>query len=152
VANLDYSARTSRSSKILAGLVATILGAAVLLFAALLTWSIHGRRLDTPMLAVLGLALALGLLLFLPGLRLLTGKRRRDGGLFSPWILRFGGLIFFVGPIAMLFSSPSLLTILKVGVSIAAGVACFALANRRAQQLYEQRDREISNHPLSGPR
>ena len=150
MADLDLSAPASRASQILAGLVTTILGAALLLFGVFLSWRLLGQHLDTAAVIILSLVFGLGLLLFLPGLRLLTGRRRHDGGLFSPWVLRFGGLIFFAGPVAILFSSPSVLSLVKAGFSIGAGVACFALANRRQERSLES-NANVPNQRLERP-
>jgi hypothetical protein len=150
VANVDFSAPTSRASQILAGLVTTILGAALLLFGAFVIWRLLGHHPDKPAMIVLCIVFGLGLPLFIPGLRLLTGRRRHDGGLFSPWVLRFGGLIFFAGPVAILFLSPSVLGLLKSAFSIGAGVACFALANRRQDRGLES-NANVPNQRLERP-
>jgi hypothetical protein len=138
MADVDLSTRPSRMSEIMLGVVATLLGAALALFAALVVWRAFVQQLPTSVVIIFSIAFGLGLILFVAGLRLLTGKRRSAGGLFSPWVLRFGGLIFFAGPIAVLFTKPALLTILKAAAGFGAGVACFALANRREQRIFER--------------
>ena len=150
MADVDLSARPLRVFEALFGLVAALLGAALLVFAALGASRALGGQVQTSVLVMCAIALGLGVLLLVAGLRLLTGKRRRDGGLLSPWTLRFGGLIFFVGPIVMLFAKPSLLIIVKAAASFGIGVACFALANRREQHTLRG-DSDAPNNRWRGP-
>jgi hypothetical protein len=150
MSDADLSARTPRLFEALLGLVAGLLGAALLVFAALGASRGFGREVAISVVVILAVALGLGSLLFVAGLRLVTGKRRSDGGLLSPWTLRLGGLIFFVGPIVMLFAKPSLLMIVKAGALFGIGVACFSLANRREQHTF-QRDSEAPNNRWRGP-
>ena len=149
MADADLSARTSRLFEVLLGVVAGLMGAALLVFAALGASRGFGREVETSVVVILAVALGLGLLLLVAGLRLVTGKRRSDGGLLSPWTLRFGGLIFLVGPIAMLFAKPSLLLIIKAGALFSIGVACFSLANRREEHTF-QRNTEAPNNRRRG--
>ena len=128
-----FAARASRVFEVVLGLVATLLGGALLLATAFLAFSTSMCCLPTQgvVLAFL-VALAIGLLLFCAGLRLLTGKHRSDGGLFSPWILRMGGVIFLFGPVAAVLNR-SWFGLVEAGISLSAAVACFALANRRKE-------------------
>ena len=150
MADADLPDRTSRFFEALLGLVTGLSGAALLVFAALGASRGFGREVETSVIVILAVALGLGLLLLVAGFRLVTGKRRSDGGLLSPWTLRCGGLIFFVGPIAMLFAKPSLLMIAKAGALFGIGVACFSLANRREEHTF-QRNSEAPNNRWRGP-
>jgi hypothetical protein len=128
----QYSAPISRVPRVALGLVVTIIGAALLGFFGLGLYRLIGGLPSTSIIVILFIVGALGLALCVLGLRLITGKRRRDGGLFSPWALRFGGVIFLFGPVAALINR-SWFGLVEAGVSLSAAVACFALANRRAE-------------------
>jgi len=123
--------RVSRVFEVIVGLAATVIGAALLGSAVLAAYAMFFRRPGVGVVVVLTVALALGLLLFAAGLRLVTGKHRSDGGLFSPWVLRFGALIFLAAPVLALFFHRSWTMIIEAGVSLSAAVACFTVANRR---------------------
>ena len=128
-----FAARASRGFEVVLGVVATLLGATLLLATTFFAYSTSMCCLPTQGVVLVFLAaLALGLLLFFAGLRLVTGKHRSDGGLFSPWILRMGGVIFLFGPVAAVLNR-SWFGLVEACISLSAAVACFALANRRKE-------------------
>jgi hypothetical protein len=129
----QYSAPISRVLTVGVGLIVTVMGAALLGFFGLGAYRLGSGLPSTQVLLILFIVGALGLALCVVGLRLITGRRRRDGGLFSPWALRFGGLIFLFGPVAAVLVNRSWFGLLEAGVSLSAGAACFVLANRREQ-------------------
>ena len=126
-----YAAPTPRGLELLVGIVAMVLGAPVLLFGVLAGVSVFRGHLVTSQVVLAVAAVGVGLLLLTAGFRLLTHKSRGDGGLLSPWLLRLGGLIFLVGPFAMLANNHALMAFVKAGSCVAAGVACFFIARRR---------------------
>jgi hypothetical protein len=76
------------------------------------------------------------------GISLITG-RRRMGGLFAPWALRVGGVVFFLFPFCGIFTGyyhehPPLMLGLQAASDLAISLALFALASRRAIQLHNQ--------------
>jgi hypothetical protein len=129
----QFAARASRGFEILLGLVSTLLGAILLLAMAFATYNMLGHHVSLSVIAVLLATTGLGLLLLSAGLRLVTAKHRSDGGLLSPWILRFGGVFFLFAPFALLITQLSWSVVFEAGVLLSAGIACFALANRRSQ-------------------
>jgi len=128
----QYSAPVSRGSTVAVGLIVTVIGAALVSFFLLGIYRITGGLPSRSVIVILLIVGAVGLGLCAVGLRLITGKRRRDGGLFSPWVLRFGGVMFLFGPVAAIFNR-SWLGLFEACVSLSAAVACFALANRRSE-------------------
>ncbi len=74
--------------------------------------------------------LPVGIFCFLIMWRLLTGRSgRKDGGLFSPIVLRIFGAMFLSSPILFLIMRSYM--IIESIFSVAAGFACFRLASRR---------------------
>jgi len=128
-----YSAPVSRVSAITAGLVLTSFGAGFLLLFGIVAYRLFDRPPTRDIVIALTILGALGGWLSFTGLRLVTGRRRRDGGLFSPWVLRFGGFLLLAAPVFMLFARPSLVAMLEAGALVSAGIACFVIANRREQ-------------------
>jgi hypothetical protein len=128
-----YSAPVSRVAAIAAGLVLTTFGAGFLVLFGVVAYHLLDRPSTREVVIALTILGALGGGLCFTGLRLVTGRRRRDGGLFSPWVLRFGGLFFLAAPVFILFARPSLVTMLEAGALVSAGIACFVIANRREQ-------------------
>jgi len=139
-------ARGARAFEILIGSVAGVAGCALLVLAAFVAVKVK-REVSVPVLVFELLSLVLGLVLCVAGLRLVTARRRADGGLLSPWILRLGGVIFLFGPVAAVLNR-SWFALLEAGVSLSAAVACFALANRRSETAADQGP---SNNRWSGP-
>ena len=85
-----FAARASRAFEVIIGVAATLIGAALLVFVAFVIYGMARRPPDVTVIVLLTATLAVGLLLFVARLRLITGRHRSDGGLFSPWILRWG--------------------------------------------------------------
>jgi len=97
----QYFASVSRLLSAVIGVVVMVTSAALLGFFGVGLYRLHRGGLPSSQAMVfLGIVGALGLGLCVVGLRLVGAKRRRDGGLFSPWILRLGGVIFLFGPVA----------------------------------------------------
>jgi hypothetical protein len=129
----QYSAPIPRGVRLVLGIVATLIGAALLSFGGLGVYRLFERPPETSVTIILCIVVAVGLALFVAGLRLVTGTRRRDGGLFSPWALRFGGMFFLIAPVILFVARRSLFSVLEAGASISTGIACFVIANRREQ-------------------
>ena len=89
---------------------------------------LRGQTAAEPLLVVAFVALASFFLIV--GVRLVTGWHRKEGGLFSPQMLRFGGLFFLVAPVFLFFVAADWKAFHLVTL-IGAGIACFSLANRR---------------------
>ena len=140
--------RSSRAFEAILGLAATLIGTALLASAGFVAYATTWRPPNVGVVVVLTVALTFGLLLFVAGLRLVTGKHRLDGGLFSPWILRLGALIFLAGPVLALFFHSSWTAIIEAGAMLSAAIACFTLANRREQVAAE---RGAPNNRWRGP-
>src|ERR1700733_9257664 len=132
-----YSAPASRFLSIVVGVVVTVMGVALLGFFGLGLYRLSSGLPSPQIMVFLCIVGALGLGLCVVGVRLLTGKRRRDGGLFSPWFLRLGGVIFLFGPGAAVLKR-SWFGLLEAGVALSAAVACFVLANRRQEAAADQ--------------
>ena len=129
----QYSAPISRPVAVAVGIVVTVMGLALVSLVGLGVFrTLSGGLPSSSVLIILGVVGALGVALCVVGLRLVSGRRRRDGGLFSPWVLRFGGIIFFLGPVVIMVSR-SWSKLFEAGLCLSAGVGCFALANRGQQ-------------------
>jgi len=134
----QYFASVSRLLSAVIGVVVMVTSAALLGFFGVGLYRLHRGGLPSSQAMVfLGIVGALGLGLCVVGLRLVGAKRRRDGGLFSPWILRLGGVIFLFGPVAAVLNR-SWFGLFEAGVSLSAAIACFALANRRQDAAADQ--------------
>ncbi|HKQ58355.1 MAG TPA: hypothetical protein VJY35_10860 [Candidatus Eisenbacteria bacterium] len=132
---------SGRGLERLVGVVAALFA---LLFIGLAVWVIvvgfERGVFEPPLLAPgkrgIPLVIAILLVLGIPGawvsFRLITGRRRRDGGLLSPGALRVAGVFLILASLACLianrrdpwqwFHTASLIT---------GGVACWVLAERR---------------------
>ena len=80
----DYFARQSRPFEVIVGILAGVIGAALLSFGLFCVYRTIGSRPDGAAIVLTGVALGLGLFLFLVGVRLIAGRSRADGGLLSP--------------------------------------------------------------------
>src|SRR4026209_1932756 len=88
--------RASRRGEIIAGVVFALFGTLSVVSLALVIYKASKSGSLTPS-TMTGLAIVTLLSVFfcLTAFRLLTGRgRSKDGGLFSPWVLRSIGLIF----------------------------------------------------------
>ena len=126
----QFSAPISRFLAVAVGVVVMVIGAALLGFFGVGSYRLSIGLPSSRVMVFLCIVGVLGVGLCLVGLRLLTGKHRRDGGLFSPWFLRLGGVIFLFGPVAAVLNR-SWFGLLEASVSLSAAIACFVLANRR---------------------
>jgi uncharacterized membrane protein YqgA involved in biofilm formation len=129
----DPFARQSRVFECILGSVAGLIGAALLLFGGFGAYRVLRINPTFASTSIFGIAAAIGLLLLSSGLRLIQGKPRSDGGLFSPWVLRLGGLMFLLAPI-LFFVSHQYFHLIETGFCVSAGIACFVLANRRTDR------------------
>jgi hypothetical protein len=91
---------------------------------------------EPPIVVVVVASMAVGVFTSLTGLRMILGLKRRDGGLFSPFVLRIAGLVFAVTPLILLFTVGradwrSLWLVIELGFYFAVAGACFAIASRR---------------------
>jgi hypothetical protein len=143
----QYSAPVSRFLSVVVGVVVALLGVVSLGFFGVGLYRLHRGVPSSQVVVFLCIVGALGMGLCVVALRLLTGKRRRDGGLFSPWFLRVGGVIFLFGPVAAILNR-SWFGLLEAGVSLSAALACFVLANRRHDAAAND---EAPNGGRSGP-
>jgi hypothetical protein len=130
-------APASQFLSIVMGVVVTVMGVALLGFFGLGLYRLSSGLPSSQVMVFLCIFGALGLGLCVVGVRLLTGIRRRDGGLFSPWFLRLGGVIFLFGPVAAVLNR-SWFGLLEAGFSLSAAVACFVLANHRQEAAADQ--------------
>src|SRR4051812_34386123 len=121
-------ARQSRGFERFIGLIAGTTGAVLLLFSAVGALRTLGNTMTAGVATLFGISGAFGLLLVSAGVRLIWSRRRSDGGLLSPWVLRLGGIIFLCAPVAMI-TNRQYFHLVEAGVCVSAGVACFALAN-----------------------
>lgn len=144
-----YAADQGRRFHVVVGIISAAFGFALVGFVAFGTYRIWGRTPDTTTLVVLGTIAIFGLFLSAWGVRLVANRRRADGGLLSPWALRFGGMLFFVMALAFLIWERSW-RVLEVGGILGAGVACFVLANRREEA--NQRHAAQQRAPGDAPR
>ena len=127
----DYSKPVNRGVQFLLsipmaffGLLATGVGILIFYFAIV--------EKDVPVNALYAgtLFLPVGIFCLLIMWRLASGRSgRKDGGLFSPLVLRLWGAVFLSYPI--LFILMKSVMIFESLLSIGAGIACFRLASRR---------------------
>jgi hypothetical protein len=129
-----YSAPAPRYLTLAVGLVATLIGAGLLALGGFGGYRMLYETPGTSVTIILCISLVIGLAMLSWGLRLVSGRHRRDGGLLSPWVLRSGGVILLIGPIAILASHRSLVSLVEAGTMLSAGVAAFAIARRRSRQ------------------
>jgi uncharacterized membrane protein len=72
--------------------------------------------------------------------RLIVGRRAAGGGLFSPFALRVGGVLFLALPVLGLFTGaysgagPRLIRVVQATVYVLFAVAVFRLAGKRARR------------------
>ena len=129
----NYNARAPRLLEILAGLVMVIFA---LLFTFIVTVAIHGIYIENRssqdfwMFAIFAFG---GIGCWVLAWRLLTGRSRRDGGLFSPTLLRVASVIFLVAGPVTIIRHP--LGIVEAVSLIAAAGACFGLARHQERQI-----------------
>ncbi len=130
---VDYYATTPRFVQIIAGLV-MVIAALVLTLAAVVGFSVtlDGNSSSQNMWGLIICTVA-GAGCWLLAWRLLSGKGRRDGGLFSPAFLRVMSLIFLVAGPVMIMRHP--LGILEAAALVGAAGACFGLARFRERQI-----------------
>jgi hypothetical protein len=69
-----FAKRSSRAFEAIVGLAATLIGAALLACAAFVAYATSWRPPDVGVIVLLTVTLAVGLLLFVAGLRLVTGS------------------------------------------------------------------------------
>lgn len=94
----QYSAPVSRVITFALGVIVTLMGAPLVAFFGFGLYRLRSGVPSSDAIVALCILGILGFGLCVVGLRLLTGKRRRDGGLFSPWFLRLGGVFFCSAP------------------------------------------------------
>ena len=116
------------------GIVALAVGLGLLSFVAFAAYRLFGRSPGPGFLTFIVACALVGLFMGSVGLRLAVARPRPDGGLLSPWVIRFGGLLFILSPFVMLAMRSW--HVIEAGVLFAAGVACFVLANRREERTH----------------
>ena len=125
----QYTAPAPRYMELLAGLVIGAFGLGILTLCAFgLIRQPLSSRVVWPVLIFAVVGGFCGLIAW----RLLFNQaRRKDQGLFGPTLLRFGGMIFLVGGAigAKVYFPSGLLGLIG---AVAAAMACFALARKRA--------------------
>lgn len=111
---------------------------------AFATVSVYELSIMTLVLALVAAFLAVGLAV--PGVRLVTGTPRPDGGLFPRWALRLAAVWYIGLPVAALvtgewrelrFGAAQL--VIQGTIYIGVGVALYRLAARRASESYWER-------------
>lgn len=127
----DYLSTSPRWFEIVIGCVSSVLGFALLAGCLYSVYLLFGSPISSVVVVLVLSAASMGLILLAAGVRLLLSWRRHDGGLLSPLILRLGGMVFLFAPVAMLVQRD--FAIIEAGFAVAAGVACFVLANRRGE-------------------
>jgi hypothetical protein len=143
-----YSAPVSRPATLFLGLVVSLIAVALLAFGGLGIYRLLQGPVPTDVKVILGVVVILGVGLGSIGARLLTGRQRRGGGLFSPWALRIGGAFFVLTPLILVLVQHSILGVIEAIGMISAGVGCFVIANRREQRLGEP---SVPNQRLERP-
>ena len=116
----------------LIGVIAVLLGVGTILGSA--WWIGFGVRDEkfTITAAALGFLAILGLIIVNAGIRLVSGRRRADGGLLPPAVLYFGAVMFFSFVVIglVIFDNPDIFGLFG---ATAAGVSCIVLAKRRQE-------------------
>jgi hypothetical protein len=128
----QYFAPAPRALMTIAGIIIMFFAMISLaVFAVGMIDVIRRHSAPTPVVVALLVMGTIGAALSVLGLRLLTGKGRRDGGLFGPGALRVGGVLFLAAPVFPLLSGSYPTAVWFAVALIPAGVACFVLAKRR---------------------
>ena len=130
---VDFYATAPRYVQIIAGLVMVIAALVLtLVVIAGLSVILDGNTSSENMWTLIICTLA-GAGCWLLAWRLLSGKGRRDGGLFSPAFLRVASLVFLVAGPVMIMRHP--LGIVEAVAAVGAAGACFGLARFRERQI-----------------
>lgn len=133
----DHLQPAGRVLELFAGIVCAACGAGLAALGGFGLFAILVRDESPPTLSTLLFTLVVcafaSLLLVLAWRLVLNRARPSDGGLFSPFGLRVGGLIFLAGPVAAVFAHP--IGLIETGFALAASGACFALARHREHYL-----------------
>src|SRR5262249_11307647 len=108
-----YSAPVSRTATVVLGVALTLIAAVFLISGGIGVYSLFKSPAQTDVKVLFGVLVTLGFAFCVVGIRLLTGKRRRDGGLFSPWVLRFAGVFFIGTPVILFLARHSFLSVLE---------------------------------------
>ena len=126
-----YSAPIPKWLSVAVGFVCALIGVPLVAFCVVGVIGLLTRPSPESAIVIVSVALTVGLFMSVMGIRLLRNKARPDGGLVSPWVLRLGGAFFVVVPVLMALEHRSLPSIWHIVGLMSAGIACFALANRR---------------------
>lgn len=137
---VNFYKTTPRFLEIVAGLVMVIAAlvltlAVVVGFNVMLGGDASSRDLWTLIVCALG-----GSGCWLLAWRLLSGRGRRDGGLFSPLFLRVSSLIFVAGGLIMAVRHP--LGFLEAVPVVAGAGACIGLARLRERHIAQREGSE----------
>jgi hypothetical protein len=135
---------TRRPFEVAVGVVVGLVALLLLWIATyMISWVVANHRIFMNNLGGGKLEVLMGICLFLalgiPGAwvayRLLSGRRRRDGGLLPPAILRVSGALLMVAPWFWVVAEPSDLWRWSHLVTLtSAGIACWILAARRERR------------------
>lgn len=130
-----FSSSVGRRTGIAAGLALLAIGTPVLLMGIVAVFRISPSDFDAFLLGFVAILLVVGFFCVSTALRMILGRSRRDGGLFSPFVLRTAGVLFAIVPVLLVFAEwpnlRSLWTLLEVGFFLAVAGSCFALASKR---------------------
>jgi len=133
-----HYAQAPRFLEIVAGLVFVIVVLLLALaFVATLSAMLRGNMAALHIWSLVFFALV-GFASCLLAWRLLSGRGRRDGGLFSPFSLRVASLISLFAGLVMAWRHP--LGLLELVPLVAAAGACLGLARLRERQNTERVD------------
>ena len=127
----NYFQSVPRWYEIAAGIVMALFSALLIILTTFIVYKrILFGSMDTGVQIFILILLAIGYFCGLMSYRLiLAPESRRQKGLFSPYALRLGGLLFASVPIIMILTKSFF--IIEIISSLSASVACFALAKYR---------------------
>ncbi len=142
-----YSSTVGRKTSIAAGIALLLVGLPFLLLGAFGFFRIATTDIDEFHLGFAAVLFVIGVFCVSTAIRMMLGRKREDGGLFSPFVLRVAGTLFAIVPVLLIFADGldlrSLGTLLKVGFFLAVAGSCFALASRRQYPVLGQDNTSI---------
>jgi hypothetical protein len=137
-----FSSSVGRKTSIAAGIALLIVGLPILLMGIVAVVRISPKDFDAFLLGFVAVLLVVGVFCVSTAARMVVGRRREDGGLLSPFVLRTAGVLFAILPVFLIFAEAvslrSLWTILEIGFFLAVAGSCFALASKRQHPALSQ--------------
>lgn len=131
-----------RKTSIAAGIALLIVGAPVLLMGLAAIVLVPFKDFDRVLAGSVTVFLVVGVFCVSTAIRMIVGRKRHDGGLLSPFVLRSAGAFFVLAPVLLMFDKGvdlrSIWRLLELGFCLAVAGGCFALASKRQHPVLSQ--------------